>query len=149
MTPGVYVSVLFTPTGKLIDLPAEECDNSQMLGLLIAGKQGATEISKMMFKAPGIDFALVNSVVHEGQYVYTVSIRVATPKLEELWQWIFATNNVPLLARGLFAVVMQSGTFIWLRGKGIHTYIHTYIHTCVKKKLFISDARPVQDITNS
>lgn len=88
-----------------------------MLGLLVIGRNGATEISRMMFQAPGVNFALVNSVYYGNHYIYTVSVRLESTKLQEFWQWVFVMEKDSLLARGLLALVMRSGTFIWLRGK--------------------------------
>ena len=89
----------------------------QTLGLLVAGKGGATEISKMMFKAPGVNFALVSSITFGAHFIHTVCIRVNSSQLKELWRWMFVTENSSLLSKGLLAVVMETGTFVWLRGK--------------------------------
>jgi len=100
-----------------------------MLGLLVVGKCGATEISKMMFHAPGVNFALVSSVCYGPHHIHTVSIRVSTKRVRDLWEWIFTTENASLLAKGLLGIVMESGTFVWLRGKpsvGASWYIHWF-----------------------
>ena len=103
--------------GKQIEFPISETDDNQMLGLLVDGKCGATEISKMMFHAPGVNFALVSSVCYGAYNIHTVSVRVNTDRVRDLWVWIFTTENASLLAKGLLGIVMQSGTFVWLRGK--------------------------------
>ena len=110
-------STLIFTAGQQIDFPTDGLDNNQMLGLLVAGKLGATEISKMMFHAPGVNFALVSSIFYGGHHIHAVSIRVNSSKLQNLWQWVLVKENSSLLAKGLLAMVMQSGTFVWLRGK--------------------------------
>lgn len=87
-----------------------------MMGLLVVGKACATEISKMLFHAPGVNFALVSSVRYATHHLHTVSIRVVTTNLQELWAWILG-KSTSLLSKGLVGIVMQSGSFIWLRGK--------------------------------
>ena len=100
-----------------MEFPNDNSETNQSLGLLVAGKRGASEISKMMFKAPGVDFALVSSVTHGTHVIHTVCIRVSSLQLKELWQWVFVDENTSLLSKGLLAVVMETGTFVWLRGK--------------------------------
>ena len=90
-----------------------------MICLLVIGKQGAIEISRMMFNAPGVNFALVSSVQYGPHFINTVSIRVQSARLKELWLWVFEGEKELLLSKGLLAVVMDSGTFVWLRGKPI------------------------------
>ena len=102
--------------GKQIEFPVIEADDNLMLGLLVVGKACATEISKMMFHAPGVNFALVSSVRYVTHHLHTVSIRVVATRLQELWAWILS-KSPSLLSKGLVGIVMQSGNFIWLRGK--------------------------------
>ena len=88
-----------------------------MLGLLVPGKQGAIEISKMMYNTPGVNFALVSSAMYKGHFLSVVCIRVDSSKIRDLWVWLFEEEKEMLLGKGLLAIVMQSGTFVWLRGK--------------------------------
>ena len=87
-----------------------------MLALLVVGKACATEISKMLFHAPGVNFALVSSVRYATHHLHTVSIRVVTTRLQELWTWVLSKSS-SLLSKGLVGIVMESGNFVWLRGK--------------------------------
>lgn len=102
--------------GKQIEFPVIEADDNLMLGLLVVGKACATEISKMLFHAPGVNFALVSSVRYATHHLHTVSIRVVATRLQELWTWILSKSS-SLLSKGLVGIVMQSGNFVWLRGK--------------------------------
>ena len=88
-----------------------------MLSLLVVGKQGAKEISNMLVMTPGVNFALVSSVTYDGHFVYTVSLRVESTKQKDMWKWLLQEVREELLSKGLLAIVMQSGTFVWMRGK--------------------------------
>ena len=73
-----YRSLSSSPfSGRQIDLPGNsdlaDPQAHTMMGLLVAGQRGAGEISKMMLRAPGVNFALVSSVTCAGQYIHTVS----------------------------------------------------------------------------
>ena len=119
----MYLSVLslslspHPPTGRQIEFPSYELKNNQMLGLLVPGKQGAIEISKMMYNTPGVNFALVSSAMYKGHFLSVVCIRVDSSKIRDLWVWLFEEEKEMLLRKGLLAIVMQSGTFVWLRGR--------------------------------
>ena len=86
-----------------------------MLGLLVPEKQGAIEISKMMYNTPGVNFALVSSVMYKGHFLSVVCIRVDSSKMRDLWVWLFEEEKEMLVGKGLFAIVMQTGTFVWLK----------------------------------
>ena len=88
-----------------------------MLGLLVPGKQGAIEISKMMYNTPGVNFALVSSVMYKGHFLSVVCIRVDSTKMRDLWVWLFEEEKEMLIEKGLMAVIMHTGTLVWLRGK--------------------------------
>lgn len=85
--------------------------------LLVARQQGVGEISKMMLRAPGVNFALVSFVTCAGQHVHTVTIRVAVSQLSSFWNWVFVDENTLLVSHGLLCIAMPTGTFVWLRGK--------------------------------
>ena len=91
--------------------------DNQMLSLLVVGKQGAKEISKMLIVTPGVNFALVSSVTYGNHFVYTVSLRVESTMQKDMWKWLLQERRESLLSKGLLAIVMQSGTFVWMRGK--------------------------------
>lgn len=86
------------------------------MALLVSGKPEALEIAKMMFSSPGVNFALMSSVNMSGHTAYTVSVRVESAKLGELWAWLWKEKKALLLSLGLLAVVMQTGTVVWVRG---------------------------------
>lgn len=88
----------------------------QLMALLVSSKQEATEIAKLMFSSPGVNFALVSSVSISGQVTYTVSLRVESAKLWELWVWLWEEKPALLIGLGLQAVVMQGGTIVWFPG---------------------------------
>ena len=52
-----------------------------MLSLMVMSKSGANEISRMMFDCPGVNFALVNSVLYGSHLIHTVSIRIEPAKV--------------------------------------------------------------------
>lgn len=93
-----------------------ELRDHQLMALLVSGKQEASEIAKLMFSSPGVNFALVSSVNICGQVTYTVSLRVETIKLQELWSWLWEERVGVMNGLGLLAVVMQGSTIIWLHG---------------------------------
>ena len=86
------------------------------MALLVASKAGASEIAKMVFSCPGVKFALMSPVGVSGEPACTVSMRVESAKLPELWVWLWEENKTSLIGRGLVAMVMQSGTVIWIQG---------------------------------
>ena len=88
-----------------------------MMALLVPGKSEASEIAKMMFSSPGVNFALVTSVTVLGHTAHTVSIRVESARITELWAWLWEEKKAWLTGQGLLGVVLQSGTVIWLEGK--------------------------------
>ena len=87
-----------------------------MLALLVASKSSASEIAKMLFSSPGVKFALMNSVGAPGHVTCTLSVRVESAKLAELWAWLWEEKRALLISHGLMAVVMQTGTVIWMQG---------------------------------
>lgn len=87
-----------------------------MLALLVSSKSHASEIAKMMFNSPGVNFALMNSVSVPGHVACTVSVRVESAKLADLWAWLWEEKRSLLIGHGLLAVVMQTGTVIWVQG---------------------------------
>ncbi len=103
--------------GAEIDFPAVQQRDHQMLALLVSGKSEASEIAKMMFTSPGVNFALMSSITVAGRAIYTVSIRVESNRLGELWAWLWEEKKAWLSSQGLHAVVLQSGTVVWLEGK--------------------------------
>ncbi len=105
------------PAGTGIDFPSELPANHQMLALLVATKAGASQIAKMMFSSPGVNFALVNSVSVPGHApCCNVSVRVESVKLAQLWAWLWEEKRAVLASHGLVAVVMQTGTIVWVQG---------------------------------
>lgn len=78
---------------------------------------GAKEISHMMFNAPDVNFALISPVAYRGHSLYCVSVRVVSTDLHQLWQWLLSSSRETLLGHGLIALVLRSGTFLWLRGR--------------------------------
>jgi hypothetical protein len=112
---GVHDSPLFP--GAEIDFPSEQAPDHQMLALLVVSKSDAAEIAKMMFSSPGVNFALVNSVNMPGHVTCTVSVRVESEKLADFWTWLWEEKRTLLVGRGLLAVVMQTGTVVWMQGK--------------------------------
>lgn len=83
----------------------------------MAKKEGATDISRVLGDGPGVNFALVSSVNHNGCLLHTVSVRLEKARQKEMWEWLLERERGQLLARGLMAVILQSGTFLWMRGK--------------------------------
>ena len=102
--------------GKETDFPSSgELRDHQMMALLVDSKQGASEISKMMFNSPGVDFVFFNSVNVSSQTTYTVSVRVESSRLGGLWEWLWREKKELLASKGLFAVMMQTGTVAWMQ----------------------------------
>ena len=95
-----------------------------MLCLLVEGKDGACGISGLAFAAPGVDFVLVSPSLHQDRTslhqdrtgLQTVLLRVEEEKLGLLWHWVFVEHRGDLMGMGLMAVVLESGTFVWVRG---------------------------------
>ncbi len=87
------------------------------LSLLVSKKEGASDISRAIADAPGVNFALVSSLDHRGSLLHTVSVRLAKSKEGEMWKWLLEKERDQLLANGLLAVVLHSGTFLWMKGK--------------------------------
>ena len=100
-----------------IQFPSNHVDGSLVIGLLVAGKQGCSDISSMMFKAPGVNFALISPLSYGGGHVHTVLIRLQATRLLDLWHWIFAAENASLVSKGLVGVALRCGTIIWIRGR--------------------------------
>lgn len=87
-----------------------------MMAFLVSSKPGAAEISKLMFSSPGVNFALMSSISVSGHTTYTVSLRVESAKLGELWAWLWEERMSSLTGLGLLAVVMQPCTVVWVQG---------------------------------
>ena len=102
-------------------MDVSELRDHQLMALLVSSKQGASEIARLMFSSPGVNFALMSSVTTAGQVTYTVSLRVESAKLPELWVWLWEEKRALLSQLGLQAVVMQGGTIVWLHGNGSST----------------------------
>ena len=112
-----YHILLAIPAGAEIDFPAVQQQNHQMMALLVRGKSEASEIAKLMFTSPGVNFALVSAITIRGQAAHSVSIRVESARIGELWAWLWEEKKAWLSSHGLQAVVLQSGTVAWLDGK--------------------------------
>ncbi len=104
--------------GKQLEIPHNN-STTLTLSLLVTKKEGATDISRVLGDGPGVNFALVSSVNHNGCLLHTVSVRLEKTRQKEMWEWLLGSERGQLLARGLLAVVLDSGTFIWMRGKSI------------------------------
>lgn len=102
--------------GNQIEFPSNHLNDCLVISLLVAGKQGCLDISSMMFKAPGVNFALISPLSYGGGHVHTVLIRVQTMELQSLWNWIFVTENPSLVGKGLVGVALRCGTIIWIKG---------------------------------
>ena len=88
----------------------------RVLCLLVSSQAGARDISHMMFDAPGVNFALVNSATYEKSATHCVSLRVSVESLPELWNWLLVTSRDSLLSSGLVGLALHGGgTFLWLR----------------------------------
>lgn len=112
-----YEEFFIVTPGNQIEFPSNHVDDCLVISLLVAGKQGCSDISSMMFKAPGVNFALISPLSYGGGHVHTVLIRVQMAQLQNLWSWIFATENSSLVAKGLVGVALKCGTIIWIRGR--------------------------------
>lgn len=99
-----------------IEFPSNHIQDCLVISLLVAGKQGCSEISSLMFKAPGVNFVLISPLSYGGGHVHTVLIRVQTAQLQSLWNWIFVAENASLVAKGLVGVALRCGTIIWIKG---------------------------------
>lgn len=107
---------LILSIGKQLEIPQNN-STTLTLSLLVAKKEGATDISRVLGDGPGVNFALVSSVNHNGCLLHTVSVRLEKARQKEMWEWLLERERGQLLARGLMAVILQSGTFLWMRGK--------------------------------
>ena len=105
----------------------------QVVCLIVTSQTGARDVAQMMFTAPGVTFALVNPVMCESNPAYCISLRVLSKNLRQLWSWLFTTSRDALLACGLTAVVLQSGTFVWLRDPALtaHSECSPYSPLCL------------------
>lgn len=113
------VYYLVSNLDKEIEFPSMEVSelrDHQLMALLVSSKQEASEIAKMMFSSPGVNFALVSSVSIAGHVTYTVSLRVESAKLRDLWVWLWEEKVGLLVSLGLQAVVMQGSTIVWVHG---------------------------------
>ena len=113
---------LFQPLlGKQVSTP---CNGGhlqhQEVCLLVSSQTGAREVSHMMFNAPGVSFALVNSVTYGEGSVYSVLLRVTSSSLPELWHWLLTTSRTALLSSGLLGLALHSTVFLWLRDPSTH-----------------------------
>ncbi len=117
MYPTLHVYHYFYQcAGKQIETPKTN-SNSLTLSLLISKKEGANGISKAITDAPGVNFALVSSINHKGSLLHTVSVRLDKSSERDMWIWLLEKEREQLLANGLLAVVLHSGTFLWMKGK--------------------------------
>ena len=120
--------------GAEIDFPSDQSEEYQMLALLASSKPGASEIAKMIFTSPGVNFALMNSVstATMADLACTVSVRVESAKLPELWAWLWEKNHDLLVSYGLQGVMMQSGTIVWVKekalGKSVGQSVGRWVH---------------------
>lgn len=107
-------------SGEEIEFPSmeeSETQEHQLMALLVSSKHEASEMAKLMSTSPGVNFALVNSVsISERVTTFSVSLRVESAKLSELWAWLWGEKKAALMSLGLLAVVMQAGTVVWLQG---------------------------------
>ena len=85
----------------------------------------------MIFNAPGVNFALVNSATYGEASVYSVLLRVSSSSLRELWHWLLATSREALLSSGLLGLALHGDIFLWLRDPA--TVLTTGQCTCVGK----------------
>jgi hypothetical protein len=83
--------------------------------LLVSSQAGARDVSHMIFNAPGVNFALVNSATYGEASVYSVLLRVSSSSLRELWHWLLATSREALLSSGLLGLALHGDIFLWLR----------------------------------
>lgn len=116
----------YFPLGREIDFPSDEPQGHQTMALLVTNKSGASEIAKMMFSCPGVTFALMSTLSNNtalGKGVYTISLHVKTSMLGELWAWLWGEKKSLLVTQGLVAMVMQSGTIIWVQGISTSEFI--------------------------
>ena len=89
-----------------------------MMSLLVETKQGAAEVSKMMFDSPGANFALVSSICSPSRHAsHTVTIRVESARLSEFWVWLWGAKREVLLKEGLLAVMLQTGSIVWCQAR--------------------------------
>ena len=106
--------------------------------LLVSSQAGAQDMSHMMFNAPGVNFVLVNPVMHDKASTSCVSLRVLSGKLNQLWRWLLVSSRDALLSRGLIGLALHGGTFLWLRDPSTNTHgqlfpqtLCTFLASCI------------------
>jgi len=100
-----------------------------------------------MFSSPGVNFALMSPVNVSGHTSYTVSVRVESARLKDLWAWLWVENRTALIGRGLLAVVMQNGTMVWVHGsrRGEFDVGLEWMMGCQKELILLNCRSPLKE----